>query len=180
MKRFPVFLLILMIGSVVAGLYGILHDQLTYTISPEYYTKFKFIQFGLADPSTTEAVFSKPRFSVATVGFRATWWMGLLIGLVLAWTGRVHKDPKKMFKHTVTALFITLIVAFATGLVGLAYGKYHLAKTGVDWWLPEHLKDIENFIAVGSMHNFSYFGGLAGMCAGILYSLSKRELNVKS
>ena len=51
----------------------------------------------------------------------------------------------------------------------MAYGKFSLAETGVDWWLPENLIDKKNFIAVGSMHNFSYLGGLIGLVAGIIY-----------
>ena len=30
------------IGALIAGAYGILHDQITYAISPEYFTQFKF------------------------------------------------------------------------------------------------------------------------------------------
>ena len=33
------------VGSVLAGVYGIFHDQVTYAISPEYFTKLKFDQF---------------------------------------------------------------------------------------------------------------------------------------
>lgn len=49
MKKFLILILIILIAPIIGGLYGILHDQLTYTISPEYYTKFKFYQFGLMD-----------------------------------------------------------------------------------------------------------------------------------
>jgi hypothetical protein len=31
-------------GAVLAGLYGIAHDQVTYSISPEYFTPLKFAQ----------------------------------------------------------------------------------------------------------------------------------------
>ena len=55
-------ILLLLIGTtlIMAGIYGILHDQLTYTISPEYYTKFKFYHFGLMDMGN-EAIFPNPR-----------------------------------------------------------------------------------------------------------------------
>ena len=69
---------------------------------------------------------------------------------------------------------LAIIIAFLTGLIGLAYGKLYLANTGVDWWLPKNLIDTKNFIAVGSMHNFSYFGGLTGLIAGIIYSLRQK------
>ena len=68
-----------------------------------------------------------------------------------------------------------MIVAFATGLLGLAYGSFYLAETGVNWWLPENLLDKKSFISVGSMHNFSYIGGLTGLVAGIIYSTRQKQ-----
>lgn len=176
MKNFLTLILIIAIAPIIGGLYGILHDQLTYTISPEYYTKFKFYQFGLMDMGN-EAIFPNPRIEVSAVGFMATWWMGLPIGLILGLVGLIHKDHRQMFKVTMKAILITVIVAFATGLIGLAYGKFYLADKGVDWWLPENLIDTENFISVGSMHNFSYLGGLFGLIAGIIYSIKQKKKN---
>lgn len=174
MKKFLTLLLIITIAPVIGGLYGILHDQLTYTISPEYYTKFKFYQFGLMDLGN-EAIFPNPRIEVSAVGFMATWWMGLPIGIILGLVGLVHKNNKQMFRATIGAIIVTVIVAFATGLIGLAYGKLYLADTGVNWWLPDNLIDIKNFIAVGSMHNFSYLGGLTGVIAGTIYSVRQKR-----
>lgn len=174
MKKFITLFLIIAIAPVIGGLYGILHDQLTYTISPEYYTKFKFYQFGLMDFGN-EAIFPNPRIEVSVVGFMATWWMGLPIGLILGLVGLVHKNNKQMFRATIGAIVVTVIVAFATGLIGLAYGKLYLADTGVNWWLPDNLIDKKNFIAVGSMHNFSYLGGLTGVIAGTIYSIRRKR-----
>lgn len=174
MKKFITLFLIIAIAPVIGGLYGILHDQLTYTISPEYYTKFKFYQFGLMDFGN-EAIFPNPRIEVSVVGFMATWWMGLPIGLILGLVGLVHKKNKQMFRATIGAIVVTVIVAFATGLIGLAYGKLYLADTGVNWWLPDNLIDKKNFIAVGSMHNFSYLGGLTGVIAGTIYSIRRKR-----
>lgn len=176
MKKFLTLILIIAIAPIIGGLYGILHDQLTYTISPEYYTKFKFYQFGLMDMGN-EAIFPNPRIEVSAVGFMATWWMGLPIGLILGLVGLIHKDHRQMLKVTMKAVLITVIVAFVTGLIGLAYGKLFLADKGVDWWLPENLIDTENFISVGSMHNFSYLGGLFGLIAGIIYSIKLKKKN---
>jgi hypothetical protein len=174
MNKFLILLLILVIAPLIGGLYGIIHDQLTYTISPEYYTKFKFYQFGLMDMGN-EAIFPNPRIEVSFVGFMATWWMGIPIGLILGLTGLIHKNGKSMLRITVQAFFVTMLVAFVTGLIGLAYGKLNLSATDLDWWFPENLIDKENFIAVGSMHNFSYMGGLAGMIVGIIYSVREKR-----
>lgn len=174
MKKFLTLLLIITIAPLIGGLYGILHDQLTYTISPEYYTKFKFYQFGLVDTGN-EAILPNPRVEVSVVGFLATWWMGIPIGLILGLVGLIHKDNIQMLNATMKAIVLTVIVTFATGLIGLIYGKFYLAETGVDWWLPENLIDIKNFIAVGSMHNFSYLGGLNGLIAGSIYIVSQKR-----
>lgn len=174
MKRILLLLLIIGLGPLIGGLYGIIHDQLTYTISPEYYTKFKFYQFGLMDVGN-EAIFPNPRLEVSAVGFMATWWMGLPIGLILGLVGLTLKDNKQMFNSTLKAFILTTIVAFITGLIGLAYGKLVLADTGVNWWLPDNLIDKKNFIAVGSMHNFSYIGGLTGLIAGTIYIIRQRK-----
>ena len=176
MKKFLTLILIIAIAPIIGGFFGILHDQLTYTISPEYYTKFKFYQFGLMD-MRNEAIFPNPRIQVSAVGFMATWWMGLPIGLILGLVGLIHKDHRQMLKVTMKAVLITVIVAFVTGLIGLAYGKLFLVDKGVDWWLPENLIDRENFISVGSMHNFSYLGGLFGLIAGIIYSIKQKKKN---
>ena len=37
------------IGALIAGLYGVVHDQITYSMSPEYFTRLKFFQFRYAD-----------------------------------------------------------------------------------------------------------------------------------
>jgi hypothetical protein len=174
MKRINTFLLIILIAPLIGGIYGILHDQFTYTISPEYYTKFKFYQFGLMDVGN-EAIFPNPRIEVSWVGFMATWWMGLPIGIILGIAGLFHKDHKQMLTVTMQAIAITIVITCITGLIGLLYGNYYLAETGVNWWLPDNLIDQRNFIAVGSMHNFSYEGGVIGLLAGVTYSIWKKR-----
>jgi hypothetical protein len=174
MKKWPVFFLILLFTPVISGIYGILHDQLTYTISPEYYTKFKFQQFGLSD-NEVEAVFPNPRFHVSIVGVMATWWVGVPIGLVLGLVGLLHATGEKMFYVTSRAIALTMVIAFITGIVGLLYGKFFLAVSGVSWWLPDNLIYRADFIAVGSMHNFSYLGGLIGLIVGVSYSIRMKR-----
>src|SRR2546421_307370 len=105
MKKSLIFLVTLILSPLVAGLYGVLHDQLTYTICHEYYTKYKFYQFGLADIGT-EAILSNPRLSVAIVGFMATWWTGILIGIGNGMVGLMHKDNSVMIAMIFKATLI--------------------------------------------------------------------------
>ena len=78
LRLLPVFFVAGAVGAVVAGVYGVLHDQVTYTLAPEYYTKFKFVQFGV--PETNAA---PERLIVGRIGWAATWWVGLIVAWVL-------------------------------------------------------------------------------------------------
>ncbi|WP_041579953.1 hypothetical protein [Zunongwangia profunda] len=177
-KKMLILTVIIVLAPIIGGIYGILNDQLTYSISAEYYTKFKFHQFGLAD-SGKEAIFSNPRFEVSIVGIMATCWMGLLIGGILGFVGLIHKGHKRMFRITMKAILITIAVTFFIGLIGFFYGKFYLNHANVDWWLPKNLIETEDFIAVGSMHNFSYIGGFIGLIFGILYSINQKMISEK-
>ena len=88
LRLLPRMLGIAVAGALIAGTYGALHDQVTYSLSEAYFTKLKFHQFHYAN-------FGLPaRGFVAVVGFLATWWVGVAAGWVLgriavpAWPGR--------------------------------------------------------------------------------------------
>lgn len=71
-------LLVACCGSLFAGIYGILHDQVTYTLAPEYFTRFKFTQFSYANFGLSDRLF------VAIIGVLATWWVGFVAAWFLA------------------------------------------------------------------------------------------------
>ena len=52
-----------MLGALLAGFYGVLHDQITFSISHEYFTRLKFSQFHYANFGLP------PRVFVAEIGF---------------------------------------------------------------------------------------------------------------
>lgn len=173
LDKASVLLIIVVLSPFIGGIYGGLHDQLTYTISPEYYTKFKFYQFGLATEGT-EALFPYPRLQVFQVGFMATWWMGLLIGFILGLTGLGLEDGKQMLKGTINAILLTMLIAFVVGLWGLIQGVQLAGRAQLpSWYFPENLIDYKSFIKVGSMHNYSYGGGILGLIVGTFYLVKK-------
>jgi nitrate reductase gamma subunit len=126
-----------------------------------------------------EAILPNPRAYVALVGFLATWWMGAVLGFVLSLVGLVHSDWKTMFTVTIKAFFVTMGLSFITGIIGLLYGHFFLTnkpKESFDnWFIPDNLIDFTSFISVGSMHNFSYLGGVIGLVAGVIYSMRQRK-----
>jgi hypothetical protein len=177
-KKVGVLILTIILTPILAGLYGALHDQISYTISPEYFTKFKFGQFGLE-----VNWFGGERQTAAIAGITATWWTGIFIGIGHGLTGLLHKDYKQMSRVIFKASMITIGVAMVIGLLGLVYGKLFLSAENLNWEFPEDLIDKPNFILVGSMHTFSYFGGLLGLIGGIIYQVRvyiKYKINEQS
>ena len=110
-------------ASVIAGLYGVINDQITFSISSEYYTKFKFIQFNLANENNIDKI-KFPRIFVAIVGFLATWWFGLVLGFILGLFNLIQTSWQKLFKVSFNALLIAILVTFITGMLGLFYGFF--------------------------------------------------------
>jgi len=182
MYKFFAFLLIIIIAPVIGGLYGIVHDQFTYTLSNEYFTKFKFYQFNLMETGN-EAIFPNPRLQVAIIGWRATWWMGIPIGLILGFEGFGNINAKTMLRITTKSLFLNVLVVFIVGLIGLAYGYFILSKEPLSnfesWDIPLNIDNIRTFINVSAMHNFSYIGGILGLIVAITYSTISRRKSIK-
>lgn len=180
-KKLLTVFLVSAIAALLAGIYGMIHDQISYTISNEYFTKFKFIQFNLVNENNIDEI-KFPRVFVAIVGFLATWWFGLFLGFILGVFNLIQSSWRKSFKVSFNAILIAIIVAFVTGIVGLFYGFLFLSNKPQmnfeNWFIPKKLENFKNFIAVGSMHNFSYAGGVLGLIAGIFYSYKMRKQNL--
>ena len=140
-------------------------DQISYSISPEYFTLFKFPQFGILEEIP-------PRLGAVLVGFLASWWMGIPISCVLATAGTFAPTPRLMLRRTLVAYLVVAIITIPVGLLGLLRGFITLRDEAsvrrLDWYLPENLKDIRAFGWVGSMHNATYLGGAIGLLVSLI------------
>ncbi|KPE51871.1 hypothetical protein [Chryseobacterium indologenes] len=168
MKQLINFILIILISTLSAGVYGILHDQITYTISPEYYTLLKFQQFGFEDLNL------KVRIKVGIIGFLAAWWVGLFLGIAYAFIS-LFLDPEKVLKVTVTSILINICITLISGILGYGFAVLFLSQENINWYIPAGTRDIRSFINVGSVHNFGYIGGVTGLAAGLLYQIKKAK-----
>src|SRR5437773_893001 len=101
-----------LLGAAIAGAYGAVHDQVSYTISPEYFTKVKFHQFAYADFGWP------PRVFAAEVGFLASSLVGLIAGWLLARLGLAELSLSAGH-HVAKACALLVAVALLTGGVGV-------------------------------------------------------------
>jgi hypothetical protein len=157
-RHLPLMFAISAVGAMIAGAYGILHDQVTYTLSEEYFTKFKAEQFQFADFGWPRRVY------VAEIGFLATWWVGFVAGWFLSRLTVPHLSRPAAMQRCFFGFGVVFVLAFAGGLVGawLGWRRMHDADLGAwtDFARFYGVKEIGQFVWVGFIHNSSYAGGL--------------------
>jgi len=165
LARLPTMLGYAVVGALLAGIYGALHDQVTYSISHEYFTRLKFSQFHYANLGLP------PRAFVAEIGFLATWWVGFFAAWFIARITVPAFPPAATARHTMHGFLIIFAFTLALSILGYVLGIMH----GSDYSGWEGLAfrlgilDLPSFVRVAYIHNASYLGGLIGLVAAIIY-----------
>jgi hypothetical protein len=148
-------------GALIAGGYGVLHDQVTFRIGPEYFRNFKFHQFHYADPGFGEGVF------VAVIGFLATWWVGAIGGWILARRILSTCSPRMAYRRISGGFVIVFAGAALGAFFGYVYGLWRGPDADYSAWQPVleqyRVSDVWSFMRVAYIHNAGYIGGLVGL-----------------
>jgi len=169
MKKLIVYLSLIFVAIGVAGVYGILHNQISYTVSPEYFTVFKFEQFRLEDTAIPE------RIRASMVGFYASWWMGIPIGILSGAIGFIQRGYRRMFVVSVQAMALAVAFTLVFGLLGLLYGYIQTSSLNAadyrDWFIPASLQDPRRFLCAGYLHNSAYLGGVLSIPVAWAYQI---------
>lgn len=162
--------LLFVIACLLAGTYGVIHNQISYTVSPEYFTQFKFHQFGMPD-------YFPDRMGAAMVGWSAAWWMGIVIGIILIPFGLVMRGTATYFWGMIQAFGIVALTTLGVGLVALAVAFVLIDADTVGEIVryQNEIVDDTSFARAGMMHNFSYLGGLVGIITGGFSIFLKRR-----
>ena len=150
------------VACLIAGVYGALHNQVSYTVSPEYFHRFKFIQFRVHDEWQN-------RWGAAVVGWRAAWWTGLLFGppMVIITLRRCHS--KSLPRIMGVAFLVAVVVDVICGLGTLAAASILVDDQSFrDVWIPHGVQHRAAFLRSGIMHDASYAGGLLATMVGCL------------
>src|SRR5215213_5556426 len=111
-RKFLTWAALVVAAALLAAVYGALHDQLSYTVSPEYFTRFKFVQFAFAGVDELP-----PRIGAAVVGALATWWVGAIAGAAVGGAGFGQPTAAAMARSTLRAFARLAVIAAVAGLV---------------------------------------------------------------
>ncbi len=163
MKKLLYFPVALIFSCLLGGLYGALHNQISFAVSLEYFTEVKFLQFEV--PSILYN-----SLGASYVGFLASWWMGLIIGVPLYLLALFIPGLEKAIRSYLIAACLVVGVTLATGLMALAVGYVIYS--------PDHMPSLVEQAGFGNpvgfaramnMHNFSYMGGILGLICAVIY-----------
>ena len=153
---------LVVLACLMAGVYGMVHNQISYTVGPDYFHAFKFLQFNIAEALPY-------RIGAAIVGWRASWWMGLVIGTPIAAVALLMPSAAQMVRAFLLAALMVVVITLALGVLSLAFtigaSQYHLFR------IPAGVADPVGFVRAGLMHDTSYAAGLIGLVAGMVYMI---------
>lgn len=157
MKRLLLFIGMIAFACLLAGSYGMLHNQISYAVGPDYFHAFKFHQFRIPDAQHGP-------IGAAMVGWAASWWMGLVIGVpIAAMSFGIPNLPQATKAFALAAIGVVLLT-LALGLVSL------LVPPPMEFIpVPPDAADPIGFGRAAMMHDTSYLAGLIGLVVGLVY-----------
>jgi hypothetical protein len=160
-------IVMLCIGGAIA--YGVLQDQVSARLCPEYFTIAHRPVAGLSDPTLLGM----------TWGFLGSWWGGLVIGLAVAVAATTGSRPRVKAHELIKPM---IVLAAGVALVTLLFGAggYYFARVngvalGYPWASlipPErHLR----FIAVTCAHFATYAGAVIAGIVLCIWTVRQRR-----
>jgi len=153
--------LFLLAAVAAAMLYGIINDQITVSISWEYFFYGKELAADYSTTSPPEMLWL--RWEAAKIGLKATWTAGLLIGVAVLFANNPRPNrpqlPYRRIYGMIPAVFaFAAVTAVVLGLAGYfgVFAAFFREIVSEDLWRPGH------FMAVWGAHLGGYIGGGLG------------------
>lgn len=168
MHKLVFFPVLLVAGCVIAAAYGAVHNQISYTVSPE------FFHLDLFNRCMTPIEFHN-RAGASLVGVFTSWWMGLVIGLPVLLVALILPGWKAYVQHSLIAFGVAAVTALLIGLAALLVFSLVLTPATVGGFrFPPGVTDEVAFARAGMMHNFGYLGGGVGILLAVAYLIVVR------
>ena len=155
--------------------YGIVHDQLTARICVEYFTIGHPNLFGTGNPTLLGLGW----------GIVATWWVGLMLGVPLAFASQFGKGPKRSVKSLFRPIGILLLImacgATVAGCIGCCVANSHLVVLTEPLFSEIPMDRHVAFLTDMWIHLGSYLIGFVGgivLCWKVWKDRKQRRLEI--
>jgi len=165
-----------LLAAVGAALcYGAVNDQVTVTISPEYFIDGKELYKVVGEhPSMPQL-----RWEAAKVGLKATWTVGLIFGVLLLLANNPYGSLPRL-KNRQLSLYLPVILLIAAGLgcVGgwLGYHGYLMRlDSDFQYMVDANVYRPRRFMCTWGVHLGGYAGGMIGTICAVLAVVVKRR-----
>jgi hypothetical protein len=147
---------ILQIGITAEVLYGMIQDQVSARLCPEYFTVAHPRIEGLTDPTLLGI----------TWGFLGSWWGGAILGAVAGFTARLGKRPQLHPRDFILPIVLVLAGQAVITMAAGWYAAYEVTEPGfaIIEPLASHIPQERHkacFI-VSRMHQGTYMSAIAG------------------
>lgn len=155
--KLPTLILLIVVASLTAALFGALLNQLSYSIGPTYFEALKFPQFGISTETS-------PRWGAALVGLQSSWFTGILIGLPAFLYGLIAVPRAQSYLAAgLGAVGLVLVLALFAALSGLLGGLIADTTGLLDSFiiLPEG-PTRSDVLRAGFMHDAGYASAILG------------------
>ena len=169
MKKFRISIISTLCIVVLASLFGAINSQISYSISPEFFTKSMFPRFGFV-----EYGLDTPRLTAAIIGIWSTWWFGLLIGIIYSISSFSKVNSKSMWVYILNASLKTFAFVIVSGILGFLFGRLFLKNVSINWGFSGTQEQLKNFATVGYIHDFEYAGAILAILFITLYPYINR------
>ena len=164
------YLKIILASILLSITYGITHDLITTQISIEYFT--------IGHPIIIDT--NSPILLALLWGTIATWWVGLIIEILISFSSRLGSKPKLNLKDVFKPILKLITAMFAGALLGGLIG-YITSIKQIFTLVPRLAKQIDPsrhhlFLTAGWAHTSSYIIGFVGgitLCVKIILRRSK-------
>jgi hypothetical protein len=157
----------------LALFYGIANDQITVSISWEYFYYGKGVADKLGYQQPTD--FSALRWEAAKIGMQATWTAGLLAGVALLMANNPRQDRPSASWTRLSLLGGAIFVSAALGGVLLGLAGYVGLLGGLLGFPDDMPWRVAPFMTVYGVHLGGYLGGLFGAVGALVHLLCWRR-----
>lgn len=162
-------ILIIIFSIIIASLFGAMHNQISYSVSSEFFTDFLFGNFG-----TNEWNLKNERLEASIIGIIGSYWFGLILGIIYVIIFLFMKTENNL-KYIKNAILINIGFAFLGSFIAYLIAKFFVSYENSGVFIDFGTQNPQNYLEAAFMHTGSYIGGIAGIVAGIIYLLKSNQ-----